>query len=368
MLDDHPVTDLRIRPQELARRAALEQRKLREVINFCYTEKCYRNFILDYFGDPRHSRSCGTCGNCSNQSKRQSGNATAGPIAPRTELDRFILEHAPVGNDLNQALSEQSRIRRAQAESQFRTLEQPDTLSVSEQRKLTPEEILLVRKILACAARMKGRFGKSMLVSTLRGSRAKNLTEAGLDHLSTYGILAGMTKDELMIWVDALVLAGCLKIAPGNFPTVSLSAFGDDVMRERKSVELSVPEQAVGGASLRTRRPAARTGTKPAFTIDETYDLYSKGLSINEISLQRGLTEKTIEQHLAACILEGRAVELSRYVCATDLALIESAVAQHGSTRLRPLRDALPEHITYGMIRFAIAHLQRTDAISSNEQ
>nr|MBA2503015.1 RecQ family ATP-dependent DNA helicase [Pyrinomonadaceae bacterium] len=64
LLDDAPVSRLRIRPQELARRAALEQRKLREMISFCYVENCYRAFILDYFGDRSHAANCGTCSNC----------------------------------------------------------------------------------------------------------------------------------------------------------------------------------------------------------------------------------------------------------------------------------------------------------------
>ncbi|MEJ7618888.1 MAG: RecQ family zinc-binding domain-containing protein, partial [Pyrinomonadaceae bacterium] len=65
MRDEVPVKQLRIRPQDLARRAALEQRKLREMISFCYTEDCYRTFILDYFGDTtRHADRCGSCGNC----------------------------------------------------------------------------------------------------------------------------------------------------------------------------------------------------------------------------------------------------------------------------------------------------------------
>ena len=62
MLDEQPVSHLRIKPEDLARRAALEQRKLREMISFCYAERCYRAFILDYFGDRSHPASCGKCG------------------------------------------------------------------------------------------------------------------------------------------------------------------------------------------------------------------------------------------------------------------------------------------------------------------
>jgi superfamily II DNA helicase RecQ len=83
---------------------------------------------------------------------------------------------------------------------------------------LSDEEKLTVRKILACAARMGGRFGKGMLASTLRGSRSAKLSQMGLDQLSTYGILSGMTQDEILLYVDALVAAGCLHVTGGRLP------------------------------------------------------------------------------------------------------------------------------------------------------
>lgn len=69
MVESAPATKLRVNQSDVARRAALERRKLREIIDFCYTEYCYRAHILDYFGDPHHARQCGTCGNCTQFSK-----------------------------------------------------------------------------------------------------------------------------------------------------------------------------------------------------------------------------------------------------------------------------------------------------------
>jgi len=81
-----------------------------------------------------------------------------------------------------------------------------DSIAVTEPRELGDEESLTVRKVLACAARMGGRFGKGMLASVLRGSRSAKLSQAGLDQLSTYGILSGMTQDEILLYADALVV------------------------------------------------------------------------------------------------------------------------------------------------------------------
>ncbi|MBV9211841.1 MAG: helix-turn-helix domain-containing protein, partial [Acidobacteria bacterium] len=208
---------------------------------------------------------------------------------------------------------------------------------------------------------MRGRFGKAMIASVLRGSRARNVLQAGLNQLSTYGILDDMTQDELMLYIDALVVAGCLQVTGGTYPTVSLSKLGDDVMRERASVELALPSTSLSelahssGVSTTTTTPK----TKSVNTVDETYALYCEGLSIEEISKQRNLTEITIEKHLADCITEGRDVDVSRYVSTEDRALIEQAIRQIGTERLRPLRDALPAHISYRMIRFVAADLER---------
>ena len=141
MLDSVPANKLRVTPADVERRASLERRKLREMIEFCYTERCYRSHILDYFGDRHHARQCGTCGNCAPHS------------AARTPLTSAeTLSDAAVGR-----------------KHQHRTVNRGPAAP----RALTSDENLRVRKILACAARMKGRFGKNTLAATLRGSASR---------------------------------------------------------------------------------------------------------------------------------------------------------------------------------------------------
>jgi ATP-dependent DNA helicase RecQ len=87
---------------------------------------------------------------------------------------------------------------------------------------------------------MNGRFGKKMLVSTLRGSVAKQVLTARLNELSTYGLLKDMASDELTTYIDALVARGCLKVKGGAYPTISTTELGDRVMREQERVELAL--------------------------------------------------------------------------------------------------------------------------------
>jgi ATP-dependent DNA helicase RecQ len=193
MLDSAPVAQLRVDPRDVSRRGELERRKLRAMIDFCYTDYCYRAHILNYFGDRHHERECGTCGNCQ----------------PKTSVPVYEPEPERVAGDVSP-------------------------------RALTDDELLRVRKILACAKRMNGRFGKKLLVSTLRGSAAKPVLTAKLNELSTYGLLKDMAADEVEAYIDALVECKCLKVKGGAYPTISTTELGDRVMREQERVALAL--------------------------------------------------------------------------------------------------------------------------------
>ncbi|MCP9495528.1 MAG: RecQ family ATP-dependent DNA helicase [Pyrinomonadaceae bacterium MAG19_C2-C3] len=372
MLDARPVTHLNINSNDIARRAALEQRKLREVINFSYTEECFRDFILDYFGDREYTPECGRCGNCLARGSAQrlgaAKNATINQTT-NTTVDRFILDHAPFAHDLDEELALSSRTDRArrtaeargaQAQSNYDnfTIEDDDDIGITEPRDLSDEEHLTVRKILACVARMNGRFGKGMIVSTLRGSRSQRIAQFNLDKLSTYGILSDKSNDELTAYIDALIVAGCLNIAHGTFPVVALSPLGSDVMHERHRIALRLPKAEA--LRVTSKQTPARQPIIAGSTIDETYRLYTSGMSIEDIAAQRGLGIMTIEKHLSECIQQGRAFDLEIHVTPADQALIETAAERLGTERLRPLRDELPAHINYRMIHFVVALLKRT--------
>jgi len=315
MLDSVPATNLRINPADVERRAGLERRKLREMIEFCYTEYCYRAHILDYFGDRHHARQCGSCGNCSPHS------ALRTPLSP---------EEIP---DDPPAAARKRSARNAVTAPMI-------------PRALRDDENLLVRKILACASRMKGRFGKNMLAATLRGSAAKNVMQARLNELSTYGLLKSIPQEETLAYIDALCGAGCLRVSPGPYPTVSITERGNRVMREQELIELALPEDV--------QVVDEEDGLLPQTAL-QTYTLFRNGHSVAEIATQRSLVINTIEGHLIECMSAGLSVDITKLVSDSDRTQIEKAIAAHGAEKLKPIHDSLPESITYNMIRFVVA-------------
>jgi ATP-dependent DNA helicase RecQ len=255
LLEDPPAAALRIDTKELAARAAAEQWKLRRILDYCYHKSCLRRFILDYFGDRKKVDQCRTCSVCaphpsayadlpsSETARAKAGTLSIGApsrpqnLPPSTEMDQFIIDNALTGDDLRKELRKRAELNRAMSEPAT-----PIETEGPQGRALTPAETIVVRKILSCVARLNGRFGKGTVAAVLRGSSSKQVIEHHLNQLSTYGLLKEMTQDDITTYVKALIEAGCIVVGRGQYPTVSLSDFGREVMMARAEVTLQVSE------------------------------------------------------------------------------------------------------------------------------
>jgi uncharacterized protein YpbB len=206
---------------------------------------------------------------------------------------------------------------------------------------------------------MKGRFGKNMLAATLRGSAAKNVMQAHLHELSTYGLLKDMRQEDILRYVEALCGARCLHVKPGEYPTVSITHLGERVMREQERIELTLQDDATPDDEEELLPPTAL----------QTFTLFTNGRSVEEIAQERSLVIKTIEGHLLECLGAGLAVDISRLVSDSDRLRIERVISSHGlEAGLKPIRELLPESITYNMIRFVVAERRRSNEVSTTSQ
>ncbi|MBI4529473.1 MAG: RecQ family ATP-dependent DNA helicase [Deltaproteobacteria bacterium] len=187
--------------------------KLGEIIAYADAQGCRHQFILKYFGDTEAAGHCNVCDNCLSR---------AG-IAARLPTD---------------------------------------------------EETLFVRKALSCVARVSDRFGRGRIAQVLAGSRSKEVVDAGLDHLSTYGLLSDVGADYVWTLLNALIDAGCIAVSDGQYPTISLTPLGGEVMRGKKNVPLVLParvgSKAAKGKRTKSSGPAERAESE--FGNDELFE------------------------------------------------------------------------------------------------
>jgi ATP-dependent DNA helicase RecQ len=192
-----------LKPDVLARQLALDEaaieekdrrdrEKLKALVEMCYSRTCRQRWILTYFGEAGG----GNCGNC--DVCREEGAA--------------------------------------------------------ESRALTAEEKLVVRKALSGVARMsrrtadgwEARYGRGRIVQMLAGSRSQEVLSAGLDRLTTYGMLKEQGAGFLNGLMRSLGDAGLVQTVTGEYPLLTLTPLGDRVMRGETECSLVWPE--AGGA------------------------------------------------------------------------------------------------------------------------
>ena len=91
-----------------------------------------------------------------------------------------------------------------------------------------------------------------------------------------------------------------------------------------------------------------------------SYNLYKEGNSLSDIAKNRGLSEVTIENHLIYCAKLGFDINYSDFVSHNHEELIIKAYGDIGGDKLKPIKEALPPDITYTEIKFALCKLNLT--------
>ncbi|MCM3632508.1 DNA helicase RecQ [Paenibacillus camelliae] len=89
---------------------------------------------------------------------------------------------------------------------------------------------------MSCVARMRGRFGVTMVAKVLKGSSDKRLLGANLQQLSTYGLMKQAPEKEIVEWLNWLVAEQYLQLSSGQYPVVSLAERARDVIEGKEQV------------------------------------------------------------------------------------------------------------------------------------
>jgi ATP-dependent DNA helicase RecQ len=170
-----------------------EHDRLRAMMSYAYARSCRRAFLLDYFGDETHR--------CADRAEQPCDNCRA------------------IGGDA----------------------------------EISDEEQLLVRKVLSCIARVDGRFGRKRIALCLEGSDAQDVTDAGLDRLSTYGVLRGRPHAWVMDLLGTLEAADLVVSDGDDYPCIGLTPRGREVMHDRARMPAALPRERKAAKTPRSQ-------------------------------------------------------------------------------------------------------------------
>lgn len=107
------------------------------------------------------------------------------------------------------------------------------------------------------------------------------------------------------------------------------------------------------------RRVAASSGLADIpDTARETFALYQRGLSVDEISQRRGISVTTINSHLVPFVAKGM-LDIHSLASESDIRNVSTYMLRHpDETKLKPIYEYFDGRISYDSIRFILASLR----------
>lgn len=99
------------------------------------------------------------------------------------------------------------------------------------------------QKIMSCIIRSGQRYGVKMVCDMLRGSENEKVTSAGLDNLSTYGIMGDVSEKRIRSIIDRLILQGYIEKTEGEYPILRVKQSAAAVLKGSEKISARLPKE-----------------------------------------------------------------------------------------------------------------------------
>lgn len=99
------------------------------------------------------------------------------------------------------------------------------------------------QKIMSCIIRSGQRYGVKMVCDMLRGGESEKITSAGLDKLSTYGIMGEVSEKRIRSVIDRLISQGYVEKTDGEYPILRVDQSAAAVLKGTEKVSARLPKE-----------------------------------------------------------------------------------------------------------------------------
>jgi ATP-dependent DNA helicase RecQ len=352
--------------------------KLNDMVDYCNTDKCLRHYILEYFGEPDTENRCGNCGNCNSNVESTDITVEAQKILSCIVRMGERFGSGMVAGVLRGGNTQKVKELGFDKLSTFGIMKEysPETIKeilsflVAERYielsgdrypvlKLAPSARDVLRGKAAVSikrtlqkqgsAQRRAAHSDEKLFEILRGIRTRLAQEEGVP---PFVIFSDATLNEMCgtYPVNRESLLGISGVG-----TAKLDKFGECFIEaiqsyvEENNISVSRNNFAYIPEKKKRNEPETVSDTK-----EESYRLSKDGLTIAEIAKKRGLTPDTVEKHLLSCLQSGMEIDARLFVTEEEERLITEAIQKCGRDRLTPIKEILPEQISYSSIRYVL--------------
>lgn len=346
-------------------RISQELEKLQLMVDYCHTEKCLQAYILQYFGE-RETESCGRCGNCTDS--RASVDVTK---EAQMVLSCIVRMGQKFGKTITAQVLTGSKNKKI-TELHFHKLSTYGIMKEKSAKEVSDFiEFLISQEMIGVN---HGSFptifvtekGKNVLL----GKQVVRKKEAVLtkqvanddplfDRLRIIRrSIAEMEKvPPFVIFSDTTLKDMCIKLPQSDEEFLQVNGVGENKLKKYGEVFISAiisycdehPERLLKKATERSFKKKIKKAERDSHLV--TYEMFLNGLSLKEISGKRELALATVENHLLLCAEQGLDVDFEALIPAEYMPLLKRAIEEAGSDRLKPIKEQLPEEVTFFMIK-----------------
>lgn len=351
-----------------------EYKKLQEMVDYCHTGKCLRQYILKYFGETDMPDHCGNCGSCCDDAELTDVTLEAQKI-----FSCILRMKERFGASLVADVLKGSRNKRI-LELGFDSLSTYGILEEYTQKEIKDlinlfisEEYLCLSGIEYPVVKLRQKAYpvlKGMEKVSRRVLKKKEIQEID-DSLfqllrSKRRLISEREKvPPYIIFSDSTLKDMSIYCPTDESSMLAIKGVGEIKFLKYGYEFLSIINQYLNDNDLKStvndkEKEPLQEKTEDVKSHILSFKMYKEGLSIKDISEERKLNETTIQDHIIRCFTEGLDVDLSLFIPEKYEKLIESKIKEIGCERLKPLKDALPDEISYMAIKAAVCKYKQS--------
>jgi len=378
---------------------ANEYAKLREMTNYCNTDKCLRKHLISYFDLSYDKEDCNNCSNCLSNIESKDITLESQKILSCIYRMGERFGSNVVIDVLKGSSNQRIKALKFDKLSTYAIMKEYDKDTLKEiisylisdgYINISGDKYPVLNISASGNSVLRGKMKVSIKKVFAKNTANNNISTAYEKDL--FEILRSLRKEisdslkvpPFVVFSDAALKDMCVKYPLSKDEFLKVSGVGEVKAEKYGSRFMNAIENYVGKNNVKlnnTKTEIAIENDLDKFNVkkeksikgkkDEnnnkqdtrtiSYNLYKEGKSLSEIAKARDLAVVTVENHLVYCAKLGYEINYNEFVSPEHEKLIIKAVEEIGVDKLKPIKEFLPSEISYTEIKFAICKFKEGD-------
>ncbi|MDV2581654.1 DNA helicase RecQ [Alkalibacillus haloalkaliphilus] len=351
-----------------------EYQKLQDMIAYCHTTHCLQGYILDYFGDRQDFDQCGKCSNCLDDGHKEDMTKEAQMILSCVKrmnekfgitLTAKVLKGSKSQKVTDFRLDQLSTYGLLSHYTEKEITNLINYLVADQYLQITDAQFPVLKLTANAIPVLKNEEKVWMKVPEQKKTVQAGYSEELFQQLRELRkeIADEQSLPPYMIFSDA-TLKELARHVPATQPEMlqvkgigekKYDQYGEPFLTKLKAFREENEDEIMANRTVEPAQPKLKKEKKdtdkPSYLI--SYELFTEGKDIDEIVEERSLAKSTISSHLFKAYEEGHQLDLERFFTSEAEQQILTVIDELNleEFRYKPIKDALPEDITYTMIK-----------------